>query len=103
MKIEYTNKRETYYIKQVDSGEIVRPTNSQVLFLVTDQDSYGGLFMDIKTYNLKQYVFNPQNIECNDEYTDCVCAVCLDNGEICFIPNDTEVVVMEATLTIEGE
>lgn len=108
MKVEYANERTICELGNACSGDIICPTNSQTLYLVTDTNAGTGLFDTSRDYRITNLVSNPQAIEYECEYEAThwralIVVIRVFDGELCFMPSETKVEIMNCTLRVEGE
>ena len=103
MKVEYSNRKNVFFLKDTRCGDVVRPTNSQVMFLTTNHDTESELLDRTSNGTIKNLVFNPQNIDVDDDMYDLIMAVSIDDGTVVFIPSGTEVEVMSCKLLVEED
>ena len=97
MKIEYESNANVKMLGYVDSGAVVRPTNSLELFLVANREGMSDIIhcdMD------SDYVYNLQDVKCDGSF-DLEMVISLSDGEVYFMPSATKVEVMNCKLLVE--
>ena len=102
MKVFYNAKPKTYRpLSDVPMGEIIRPTNSQELYLVSDMTICDPLFDTVVEDVILDKVYNPQDIDIENCWETLTCLTRIKDGTWWFTPSDTEVEVMDCYLNIE--
>ena len=104
MRVMYTGEQnEIHKLGEVCEGEIIRPTNSRELYLVSDRTAAHPLFHNATDRELLYEVMNPQNIDFDAQWDAMICVTRICDGSWWFMSSATKVEIMNCCLNIEGE
>ena len=103
MRVNYVDKQKVYKLGEIGAGEIIRPTNSQELYLTSGRTVAYPLFHGATDRELLYEVENPQDIDFDCFWDSVLCVTRIDDGALRFMPSETKVEIMNCYLNVEGE